>query len=440
MEQVQVINRNKFEHNLEALRAFAAFTVILNHIVAYCSVLLAGYHLRGIFRQNYPGHLCVLIFFILSGYVIGLTTRNKLEWSTVGTYIKKRLFRLYPIYVLAILLALLITQHHYSLTTVLANLFFLQRKGGLGFLEELLTSWSLHYEVLFYILFIPLSVYAVKPVWAFWASIVVGIFFQVVVPVESLSMYGFGFSFWVAGLYLSRAQFPRFTPSRATLLGLLFLVLCATQLNFIVWLLTSKFGLDLIGMPTRTFMAIEIRFSDLTYLPLGVLLITYFTNKRIPFARLLMAYVALTPMLSIVMEVVNNFYRGYSVDFTEHLLAYVYYALGLILLAIGHYRKEQKDNTLPAFAVWLGSISYSVYLIHLIVIYLVSYLPASAPTGFAFILRVGLLLGATIGISYLLEKKIQPRIVSLLNRMLSASRRPQYELEQTMVTNDKVTK
>jgi peptidoglycan/LPS O-acetylase OafA/YrhL len=384
----------------------------------YCGVLIPSYPLHGIWRQNYPGHLTVLIFFALSGYVIGLTTRNKLEWNTVGGYIKKRLFRLYPIYLLAIVFALLVTHNHYSTTTLLANLFFLQRKNGLGFIDEILVNWSLHYEVIFYFLFIPLSVYAIKPAWAFWASLAVGVFFQVVVPIESLSMYGFGFSFWLAGLYLSQAQFPRFTPSRATLLGLLMLVLCFTQLNFAYWLIHEKFHLDLVGMPTRMFIGMEVPLSDLAYLPLCVLLIADFTDRRIPFRNLLMGYVVLMPLLFIVFEVYSDFYRNRPVDFNEHILSYVYYALAVLFLAIGYVRKQKENNLLPSFMVWLGSISYSVYLIHMIIIFAVfrsAYFPNTLE---ALLGRIALMVALTVVVSYLLEKKVQPYVVSRLRRFI----------------------
>ena len=90
----------------------AALTVVLGHTIVIKQTLDPHYQPTGIFSFQAPGHLSVLIFFILSGYVIGLTNQRPLEAASIGTYLKKRIVRIYPIYLLSILLALGCTDNY----------------------------------------------------------------------------------------------------------------------------------------------------------------------------------------------------------------------------------------------------------------------------------------------------------------------------------------
>ena len=68
-----------FDFKLEGLRGLAALTVVLGHTIVIKQTLDPHYQPTGVFSFQAPGHLSVLIFFILSGYVIGLTNQRPLE-------------------------------------------------------------------------------------------------------------------------------------------------------------------------------------------------------------------------------------------------------------------------------------------------------------------------------------------------------------------------
>src|SRR5476651_590347 len=116
--------KKQFDYNLESLRGFCALIVLFHHIVIFRDhldpVSIPGHIL---IPYDPPGRLMVLIFFMLSGYVIGLVYSDKKDFS-ITDYIKKRLIRLYPIYIFSILITVLFFSE--SLKVVIANLFFTQ--------------------------------------------------------------------------------------------------------------------------------------------------------------------------------------------------------------------------------------------------------------------------------------------------------------------------
>jgi len=133
----------------------------------------------GIFRF---GHEAVIFFFVLSGFVIHYSSSKYLnnEGLNVGLYLYKRFKRIYPPFILAIVLTFLLdclgkyyfhfplyssatpypsinnsVHYDHSLTTLFGNLLFVQTVytpvwGSNGVL------WSLMYEWWFYILYIPI--------------------------------------------------------------------------------------------------------------------------------------------------------------------------------------------------------------------------------------------------------------------------------------------
>jgi peptidoglycan/LPS O-acetylase OafA/YrhL len=409
------VAKSNFEFNLEALRGFVALVVVLTHCVGFSSLLNGTKATGGIWAYEFPGHFAVLIFFILSGYVIGLTTKKQLSWQTCSSYLKKRLLRLYPIYAICILLGLLITLHHYSLTAILSNLTFFQRVTAPP-IDEVGVIWSLNYEALFYLLFIPISIYALKPSHVFFGSLALAFFFQFAMPIKLLAMYGFGFCFWVAGLWLSRTDYVRSVKtSRYTLAGLLCLMLTFSSLNFARELLIYQLHSDTMRGEVVPVSVLDIMCSDFSYLPLGVLLITYFVNKRIRYNSSLVAFVLAVPVLYLAVQL----YHGQTryVDYPALLLPCAFYMLGILLLALGKIRPEAESNRFPKFMVTLGSISYGIYLLHYIIILLISRIPFLYGAATTFLARsLGVLL-LTLAGGYLLEKVWHPFAVHQLKRI-----------------------
>jgi peptidoglycan/LPS O-acetylase OafA/YrhL len=97
MSLPQSPTRHKFLM-LDALRGIAAIVVV-------------GYHLLGS-RVIPHGYLAVDFFFLLSGFVLALAYQERLDagWSTLS-FLKVRLIRLYPLYILGLGLGLVIALH-----------------------------------------------------------------------------------------------------------------------------------------------------------------------------------------------------------------------------------------------------------------------------------------------------------------------------------------
>ena len=97
--------------HLDALRGFAAFSVLLNHwrdalFVDYSQLSHPNPLLAGAYLMARLGHQWVIVFFVLSGYLVGggvLRSIREGHWSWRG-YLFRRLTRLYIVLVPALIL------------------------------------------------------------------------------------------------------------------------------------------------------------------------------------------------------------------------------------------------------------------------------------------------------------------------------------------------
>jgi peptidoglycan/LPS O-acetylase OafA/YrhL len=143
---------------LDALRGLAALTVMLSHFIQFM--------LPGVFTAVsgwfIPGSFGVLLFFMVSGYIVPASLERR---GSVRTFWLSRLFRIYPMALFSIALGLTfvalgwqtrslgaitpwLTLH--PLTTALANATLLQ--DLLGGANLLPVMWTLSYEMVFYCL------------------------------------------------------------------------------------------------------------------------------------------------------------------------------------------------------------------------------------------------------------------------------------------------
>lgn len=131
-----------FSIYLDLLRFLAALSVVLHHTFLQFAPL------------EFPGHEAVVIFFVLSGYVITHTTSR--PGMTLSTYLQHRIARIVPVAWAALLLGLILSmaKGELPLAATLTNMFFLGQ-SGLGWTEAPLNVafWSLNYEVWYYLIF-----------------------------------------------------------------------------------------------------------------------------------------------------------------------------------------------------------------------------------------------------------------------------------------------
>jgi peptidoglycan/LPS O-acetylase OafA/YrhL len=134
---------------LDALRGYAALVVVLFHLSP--TVIGAERHLA-VFRTIDLGKYGVLLFFLVSGYVIpmSLERHGSLRRFWIG-----RLFRIYPAYLFAIVLLIACTAgvpavlRTETVSSVLGHATMLS--DPLGLRGALRPFWTLSYEMVFYL-------------------------------------------------------------------------------------------------------------------------------------------------------------------------------------------------------------------------------------------------------------------------------------------------
>lgn len=142
---------------LDALRGIAIFGVVITHIASFwfgrtrlpLDIPLLNVDLLDLFRY---GSLGVMLFFLLSGYLLTWTEEKRARQGSynVLSYAKRRAFRLVPAYYASIALIVLLWPTNPSFGSVAIHLTFLH-----GFVPEYPTGlnavvWSLTPEVVFY--------------------------------------------------------------------------------------------------------------------------------------------------------------------------------------------------------------------------------------------------------------------------------------------------
>jgi peptidoglycan/LPS O-acetylase OafA/YrhL len=137
---------------LDLLRGIAALSVVFDHVSYY--VLQ---HIRaGVYQWFDAGNYGVFVFFIISGYIVPASLERK---GSVRTFWVSRLFRLYPLYLLAVGIAVALYLMHFGSlrgegsdpeTSVLSQLLMMSNVLGGQNLPNVV--WSLSYEMIFYLL------------------------------------------------------------------------------------------------------------------------------------------------------------------------------------------------------------------------------------------------------------------------------------------------
>ena len=129
---------------LDLVRFFAAISVVMYHYTAR-----HGSNSFEILSEVTKfGYLGVPVFFIISGYVITLSAKNR----TAFEFAISRFTRLYPVFwtgvAFTVLVTLLFGQTNYSLTQIAANLTILS--DYLGYKNIDIVYWTLQAEIKFY--------------------------------------------------------------------------------------------------------------------------------------------------------------------------------------------------------------------------------------------------------------------------------------------------
>lgn len=138
--------------SIQYLRGIAAIYVVLYHFRIYLNDNLLIKNLGDVLFDY--GYFGVDLFFMISGFVIVLSTEKKSEKKD---FIIKRLFRIYPVYLFILSIYIYLDWDHIINIDLLKSIFFIH----LNYLKPapfygysiITTAWTLSYEIIFYFLF-----------------------------------------------------------------------------------------------------------------------------------------------------------------------------------------------------------------------------------------------------------------------------------------------
>ena len=404
----QTTGSQKIELNLEGLRGFAAAVVIIHHALKLEFTIDPGFSPDTNWINALSAHSSVLIFFILSGYVIGLTNPNGLTWGDAIPYLRKRLVRLYPIYIISLVITLIALTHDYSIWTILGHFFFLQNIA-VPVIWENNPLWSLNYEVLYYLAFIPIACLRIRTGRACIVAAISGLIYSTLLPVPLISSYCFGFVFWGSGLWLARNQFfTRQHSSRQLLFALMCIFISHESLSPIP---TSVLVLDTKFHFLSHFVSARIPFGDLyVELPFCFYLFLRFTNRTIKSSQVFL-FIYVASFFIYYLHIINKYglYSHGPYQAFYLLVPIIFLLVGTILLVISEIKSPPtKVISLPTPLLNLGAISYAIYVIHFPIGILLARITFFSGSALSFSVRliIDLLLVLTIG--YFLELKVQP--------------------------------
>ncbi|WP_396156834.1 acyltransferase family protein [Flavobacterium macrobrachii] len=134
--------------SVQFLRAFASVYVLVTHVFQHLGFSMpGGYFLAGAYGVD--------LFFIISGFLIYLTTKEFDSWKSFGI---KRFFRIYPLYWFSFFMFAIfyISQQDFGLNVmqVIQNIVMIPWNDELTTRSLLVNvAWSTVYEVYFYVVF-----------------------------------------------------------------------------------------------------------------------------------------------------------------------------------------------------------------------------------------------------------------------------------------------
>ena len=312
---------------------------IIQLLRAVAAMLVCFFHMKGLLKEDNigkfffgNGSIGVPLFFMISGFIMFHTTRDeKPQWKSVKIFLIKRLIRIVPLYFFMTTLYILCSGngHFYFIEhprLLLSTLFFFptyaNHIGASYGMPALAVGWSLNYEAYFYLL-IGLSMMFGKQRW--------------------LVLTGF--------LLVSTLLFPLLSNG-------------FVMMNLSEWYGYSASYLSLMTNPVLLFFLAGIGIAAI-----------YKSSLEPPSLFWANAHVGLA-----VLVFVLNYFQVIQLmpGWFNHILS-----CGLLLLSLLQ-RNKIKEYNIPAFLLFVGNCSFSLYLVHPIVLNVFPKLLRTSGLGIAF--------------------------------------------------------
>ena len=348
---------------------------IIQFFRAVAALLVCFFHMKGILKQGEwgkflfgNGSVGVPMFFMISGFIMYHTTRMvQPNWKNVKAFLLKRLIRILPLYYLMTLLYLLLlgNAHYYFIENpsfLLPTFFFFPTYvnliGPSYGMPPLAVGWSLNYEIYFYLL-VGISMLFVKNRWFMLCGWLVGTTILIPLLSNGYVMMSLSECYGYTAVYLNLMTNP----------VLLF------------------------------FMA-------------GIVIGALYTSSVVPPS---LFWADASAQLAVVVFILSYFHLIQLVPgWYNHLLT-----CGFLLVALLQ-RNKIKPYSIPKSLLIIGNCSFSLYLVHPIVL---TYLPKVLRTlgvqavleGWVYFIGVLLVIVAISYLSYVwIEQRLSRKIQSLV--------------------------
>jgi peptidoglycan/LPS O-acetylase OafA/YrhL len=399
---------------LEGLRGLSAFTVFYGHATSPIPCLDPVYSPPVVLWWLDMGSVAVLIFFVLSGYVIGLTVAAPFSSPEARAYLGRRLLRLVPVNTAAVLIAWALVPRNPA-GMILGNLAFLENQHPyfFGWRVEIIPNnpslWTLNFEMFYYLAF--LAVWRLCPRFrTLLLVLVAGSAAALASPAfpRFLSCYASGGLYWFAGLAIVWLA-PRDAEQGSWPSALI--------VAAVIWPIAPLWHL-LPGLHLPDLAVPPLALQRLDILPVSVWLVLAVTGRARRWQRWLAVVSLGLPSLALAVR----FHQGDFGDLGRNAFLAYAAAVGLAWLLI----KWAPRPTLLVRLAPLGLVSYGLYAVSFAIqfgILRLRLLPEG--TAGSYGLRLAVLVVLSFGIAWLLEVKLQPVLRRWFRHPGSAGARPQ---------------
>ncbi|MEV4344679.1 acyltransferase [Actinoplanes sp. NPDC049596] len=339
---------------LDALRGYAALTVVLFHL----SPQMIGVERHmAIYRQIDLGKYGVLLFFLVSGYVIPMSLERH---GSLRRFWTGRLLRIYPAYLATIaLVALLVAAgllrwpgslRAETVTGVLAHATMMPDLVGLRGLVRVF--WTLSYEMTFYLIVTGLYAWRLHRHSAWWA-VLLATTALVVGPYLPDDLLGGGFA------------------DRRALAGVLLAVLILVVLASLTGRHVPAAGV--LGIAVVLVPALNghpAAGSTVSSSRQGLLLLAVMFAGTVIYRwqhGQIGRFAGLTALTVVTAGFIGS-QRTYALTCAAVIVTFLFAFV-------------MRNRTMPRVLTWLGEISYSLYLLHVVLLFLIVRLIPDLGTG-----------------------------------------------------------